>query len=173
MAFVADAVVVGVVVLRRALTVEERALCFVAEVLLGTVVVGAVDVVVVMVASGVAVAVVCVAVVAVAVVVLVFVAVDVDVSVVEVAVVVTQVPHITRHSNFTCLPTKLSRAQSVMLYVVPHSDGSGFPLQIRVVVVVVIVVVVIVVVVIVVVVIVVVEVVGTQVPHISGHVTFA
>ena len=57
------------------------------------------------------------------------VAVDVDVAVVDVAVVVTQVPHITGQVNFACLPTKLSRAQSEMLYVVPQSGGSGFPLH--------------------------------------------
>ena len=70
----------------------------------------------------------------VAVVIVVVAAVVMVVAVVE--VVVAHVLHITGQFNFACLPTKLSRAQSEMLYVVPQSDESGFPLQTGVVVVV-------------------------------------
>lgn len=51
------------------------------------------------------------------------------VVVVVVKVVATQVPHITGHFNVACLPTKLSRAQSEMLYEAPQYGGSGFPLH--------------------------------------------
>lgn len=35
--------------------------------------------------------------------------------------------HITGQVNVACLPMKLLRAQSVTVYVVPQSDGSGSP----------------------------------------------
>ena len=74
----------------------------------------------------------------VAVVIVVVAAVVMVVAVVE--VVVAHVLHITGQVNVACLPTKLSRAQSVMLYLVPQSEGSTFPLHSLVVVVVVVVV---------------------------------
>ena len=70
----------------------------------------------------------------VAVVIVVVAAVVMVVAVVE--VVVAHVLHITGQFNCVCLPTKVLRPQSEMLYVAPQSGGSGFPLHIPVVVVV-------------------------------------